>query len=406
MTPRVRRLAVVAVVAAASLLVARSAGAGPASPGLLPGLLPGPDPLAGLTGGQLAAASFLVGDGLAPAEAVRQILAQPAQQRTADRLARTLGERMTGWYLHDGRLMVNVLDRPAAELAGAAGAVPHLVSRARASVDGVLAEVDRLAGQAPAGAAPVGSSWYVDPASGLVVVRVPAATDGPAGRAFGSALRRLPGVRVERVRGQVEPFGLYGGEQVVTSADEGCSLGFNAVDRAGRAAFVTAGHCAVGRPLFSRGQVRIGGTAAYRFPGADYAAVWVEHARYWQPQPAVTRYGGAPVAVRGASPAPVGAVVCKSGVTTGWSCGRVVAYGVTVQYEQGLVRGLVQASACTEPGDSGGPWLAGDQAQGVTSGGQSVDGMCMDSYGEPSVSFYQPIRPALAALGLRLRVSR
>lgn len=387
----------VATIAAASLLAVSSAGAGPAStdpPRVL-------DPLAGLTGGQLAAANFLLGEGLTATEAVRQILAQPTQQRTAERLARSLGDRMTGWYLSDGRLVVNVLDRSAAALAGAVGAVPHVVTRSRSAVDGVLAEVDRLASSAP-----VGSVWYVDPASEAVIVRLPKAANQPASRRFRGALRTLPGVRVEQSAGQLEPFGLSGGDQVDTSANEICSLGFNAVDRAGGAVFLTAGHCGVGYPAFSRGQIQLGRTLAYRFPGADYAAVGVQQAGYWQPEPAVGRYGNSPVVVRGAAPAPVGAVVCKSGVTTGWTCGRIEAYDVRVQYEQGLVSGLVQASACTEPGDSGGPWLVGDQAQGITSGGQSIAGLCLADYGQPNVAFYQPLGPALAALGLRLRTSR
>jgi hypothetical protein len=50
---------------------------------------------------------------------------------------------------------------------------------------------------------------------------------------------------------------------------------------------------------------------------------------------------------------------------------------------------------CAEPGDSGGSFITGDQAQGVTSGGY---GNC-SSGGE---TWFQPVGPILAAYGVGL----
>jgi len=356
MTPRIRRTAALAsCVLAVVLLVGHSAGAHPADP-------------------------FV---GLAPAD-----------------LAEALGDRAAGTYLESGdRLAVNVLDAGAADAVRAAGADPHLVDNGAARLALLLGAVDTMARSR----APVGTAWYTDVPGNAVVVRVPAGD--PAAAAFVRAVRAAaPEARIEQVPGQLTTLGLYGGQPVARPGST-CSLGFNAVDRAGRSAFLTAGHCGVGYPTFSHAGVALGRTVAYRFPGADYAAVALADPVRWGPQAAADRYDGRAVPVRGTRPAPVGATVCKSGLASHWTCGQIVAYGVTVRYAQGVVSGLVRATACSEPGDSGGPWLAGDQAQGITSGGASVNGRCLSRYGRQNEAYYQPVAPALAALGLRLRTA-
>ncbi|URN13576.1 S1 family peptidase [Streptomyces radiopugnans] len=92
---------------------------------------------------------------------------------------------------------------------------------------------------------------------------------------------------------------------------------------------------------------------------------------------------------------PVGSSVCRSGSTTGWHCGTIEQHDVTVQYGQGDVHGLTRTTVCAEPGDSGGPYITGDQAQGVTSGGS---GNCTTG----GTTFYQPVEPVLEAYGLTL----
>ncbi|MGH3313685.1 MAG: trypsin-like serine protease, partial [Streptomyces sp.] len=65
---------------------------------------------------------------------------------------------------------------------------------------------------------------------------------------------------------------------------------------------------------------------------------------------------------------------------------------------EGTVRGLTRSSVCAEPGDSGGSFISGSQAQGTTSGGS---GDC--SYG--GNTYYQPVNEALSAYGLTLSTS-
>jgi streptogrisin C len=112
----------------------------------------------------------------------------------------------------------------------------------------------------------------------------------------------------------------------------------------------------------------------------------------------VNRYDGSTIAVKGSQEAPVGAAICRSGSTTGLHCGTVGAKNSTVRYAEGSVSGLTRTNVCAEPGDSGGSWISGDQAQGVTSGGS---GNCRSG----GTTFFQPVNPILSAFGLRLVTS-
>lgn len=113
----------------------------------------------------------------------------------------------------------------------------------------------------------------------------------------------------------------------------------------------------------------------------------------------VNRYSGSTtVRVAGSSESAVGASICRSGSTTGWRCGTVQAKNQTVRYPQGAVTGMTRTNACAEPGDSGGSWLSGTQAQGVTSGGS---GNCSSG----GTTYFQPVNEILSAYGLRLVTS-
>src|SRR5690606_32628331 len=104
---------------------------------------------------------------------------------------------------------------------------------------------------------------------------------------------------------------------------------------------------------------------------------------------------GEVVEVTGSVQALVGASVCRSGSTTGWHCGTIQQHDTSVTYPEGRVNGLTRTTVCAEPGDSGGPYLAGSQAQGVTSGGS---GNCTSG----GTTYYQPVNPVLSEFGLTL----
>lgn len=169
-----------------------------------------------------------------------------------------------------------------------------------------------------------------------------------------------------------------------------CSVGF-----AVQGGFVSAGHCGN-----SGDSTNYGTFAGSSFPGNDYS--WVSTPGY-TPVGQVDNYNGGAVAVKGSTAAAVGATVCRSGSTTGWRCGRIQAYNTSVRYTEGTVSGLIRTSACAGKGDSGGSLLAGNQAQGVTSGIslQNETDTTNCTYSNP-VTYFQPVNEILQAYNLTL----
>ncbi|GLZ32805.1 serine protease [Lentzea sp. NBRC 105346] len=237
------------------------------------------------------------------------------------------------------------------------------------------------------------TSWRVDDQTNSVVVEVNKTQRDAATEAFLKTVRSIsPAVQVAEVTESPTPlYDLRGGDAVYMGGGR-CSLGFSV-----QGGFVIAGHCGrAGTATQGYNRVSQGTFAASVFPGNDYA--WVRTNSNWTPRPWVNHYGGANVIVKGSTVAAIGATICRSGSTTGWRCGRVQAYNQTVNYAQGQVRGLTKTSACAEPGDSGGSWVAGTgfgQAQGVTSGGS---GNCTSG----GTTYFQPVNPILQRYGLRL----
>ncbi|GAA1768545.1 cell wall-binding repeat-containing protein [Agromyces humatus] len=176
-----------------------------------------------------------------------------------------------------------------------------------------------------------------------------------------------------------------------------CSVAFNGRLKAGGAHQVsTAGHCLDGtafpgasasaldqsRPNQFQGPGATLGTpiaSSVRFGAAvDSARIAVDPA--WTPRPSVSIWGGGsgspsagtPVAVRGATAVVVGARLCKSGRTTGWTCGTVRAVDEAAFVSERLVNAII-ADTCVLGGDSGGAALIGDYAAGITSGSTAGD---------------------------------
>jgi streptogrisin C len=235
-------------------------------------------------------------------------------------------------------------------------------------------------------------SWYVDPVTSSVVVTT---TDRAAAESFvaGAGAGADP-VRIEVVADDPEPYAdLVGGDAILAAAGGRCSIGFSATSAAGAAFVVTAGHCTeLGGNWSGADGVLIGPAAAADFPGDDFGAIRVTDTATWTP---TNRVDGL-LPVTGAQEAAIGASVCRSGSTTGVRCGTVVSHNATVNYGAGdVVRGLTSTTACAEPGDSGGSFVAGAQAQGMTSGGS---GNCRVA----GQTYFQPVGEALGQYGLTL----
>jgi len=328
--------------------------------------------------------------GISPAEATRRLDAQAAQTALAERLTSTLGARAAGAYLDaaTGAVVVNVLDAASARQVRAAGATPRVVARGLRRLERIKAALDAVR------RAPTGSSWSVDLPSNSVLVSVPTG-GGPTTAAFLAKARAYgSAVRVER-SAPVQTQAFYGGQAILHGGSR-CSAGFNTRSGSGRNYVLTAGHCTNlgGTWTTSSGQT-IGPVAASSFPGNDFGAIRISNPAALDPRGGVLYYG-AFQDITGASRVAVGSSACKTGSTTGTTCGTVLAYNVTVNYAEGTVYGLTRTTICTQPGDSGGAMFAGSMAQGVTSGG--TIGGCNRNFR----SFFQPADEPLSVYGLTL----
>lgn len=199
-----------------------------------------------------------------------------------------------------------------------------------------------------------------------------------------------------------------------------CSAGFNGTGADGSPLFYTAGHCGsdyeeghpwfhldvdsplfddqnwagpeiTDRPLGENGAMLLG-------DGNDGGLVHVTEGGWTQP-PQVAYWGGgtgAPddgesVNVYDSTDAIVGQPACKSGATSGWTCGEILSAEETVEINVGdgetaAVTAFI-FNACMLSGDSGGSIVSGNYALGVNSFSNAASNdTCGSSNWDPSVN--------------------
>lgn len=329
--------------------------------------------------------------GLTASQAEERLRAEKTAAAVEQAARRAAGSAYGGSWFDPatGRLVVAVTDPARESEVRALGADTRLVRYGAAALGRAAARLDAL--DAPAGVA----GWHVDPRSDSVVVTVVRAERGtPAVRAFVDRARAGGPVTVAETTGAPRTYaaGTVGGDPYYTG-NVRCSIGFSVYG-----GFVTAGHCGqAGAAVRGWDGSAMGTFQGSSFPGDDYAYVGI-HSGWWT-VPVVLGWGTVPdQLVRGSAEAPVGASICRSGSTTHWHCGTVLAKNETVNYSQGAVHQMTKTSVCAEGGDSGGSFLSGDQAQGVTSGGW---GNC-SSGGE---TWFQPVNEILGRYGLTLHTT-
>ncbi|UED83798.1 S1 family peptidase [Streptomyces profundus] len=362
--------------------------------------------LAGTGAATASADEPVAGEGLLTAlQQDYGLTAEQAEQRLADEAAATeiepaarqaAGSAFGGSWFDpaSGDLVVAVTDDDHAGAVEEAGARTTLVRHSEAALNTTMASIDTLAGSV--GAPDAVASWQVDPRANSVVVNVVEGTESTAEvAAFLDEAREAGPVAVRTVGEAPQTFaaGTVGGDPYYTG-NVRCSIGFSV-----HGGFVTAGHCGPrGADVFGWDRSHIGQFQGSSFPGNDYA--WVSVGSGWWTEPVVLGWGAvSDQLVRGSAEAPVGASICRSGSTTGWHCGTLLAKNETVNYGNGdLVHELTKTSVCAEGGDSGGAYISGDQGQGVTSGGW---GNC-SSGGE---TWYQPLNEILSVYGLTLHTA-
>ncbi|TBN55940.1 trypsin-like serine protease [Glaciihabitans arcticus] len=172
-----------------------------------------------------------------------------------------------------------------------------------------------------------------------------------------------------------------------------CSIGFTGYAVAtGARQLSTAGHCqndgshrsgyytfldqSAPGSGFSFTTKNIGKTVAGTFRlGNGYDAGVMTVSSAFTPLPEFETWGesSGSAAILDRVPAIKGATVCKSGATTGWTCGEIleVDYAQSVGGVTGKINSIV-TNACMLGGDSGGPALMGNAAIGINSWGSAV----------------------------------
>ncbi|KAJ6788377.1 hypothetical protein PWT90_04637 [Aphanocladium album] len=335
--------------------------------------------------------------GLNTVEATARVARELQASEVIDKARTVAGSSFAGAWLESGVVHVGVTDHAKADEVTATGATPVLVSNDLSKLEKAKADLDKmLIGQPKArdvvARANSGiASYYIDVAANKLIIssladsranaEQLAAQVGLSPAEFGvRTVQTMPSLRAT----------VTGGDAYYIDGSSRCSIGF-----AVTTGFVSAGHC--GQPgssaTTSDGEP-LGTFAESIFPGsADMS--YVETVQGTELTGYVDGYGQGDIAISGSRESAVGASVCRSGSTTGVHCGTIEAKGATVNYPEGYVVGLTQTNVCAEPGDSGGSWFSGSQAQGVTSGGS---GDC-SSGGE---TYFQPVNEILQNYGLTL----
>lgn len=269
----------------------------------------------------------------------------------------------------------------------------------RAQLDGLQKRSAIMARRAMQGV----QSWYVDPRTNSVVVRVSPDAQERAIDFVAASGADSGTIRIDPIVGELQPMAtVYGGIEYVINGRSLCSVGFS-VTRGSERGFISAGHCGKPGNSVTISNQSVGTFVFSNFPTND--ASYVRTNGNATLSGLVLKYDGYGVPVRGSSEVGIGAAVCRSGRTTGYRCGSIQAKNVTVNYAEGTVYGLTQSNACVGGGDSGGSWITSSgQAQGVTSGGNSAPGTrenCTLPASQRSTIF-QPVNPILSGYGVSL----
>jgi hypothetical protein len=313
-----------------------------------------------------------------------------------EQLRTATGASFGGAFLVDGDLTVAVTDEASASEVSSAGATPLLVSvplskleEAKKALDNL--DIESALGKRSEDAAAGIAAYYVDVASNKLVLEALAGSTTQAADLAKKVGLAESEFEVKTVDSMPTTFAtIRGGDAYLINRAGRCSVGFSVTG-----GFVSAGHCGTtGNTATTTGGVTIGTFAGSVFPGSgDYAYIRGTTGNTYSGR--INNYAGSTLPVSGSTAAATGASICRSGSTTGVFCGTVRSLGATVSYAEGRVTGLTQTSVCAEPGDSGGSFYSGAQAQGVTSGGS---GNCQVG----GTTYFQPVNEILSAYGLTL----
>ena len=332
--------------------------------------------------------------GLDAAQAHARVARELKATDVIEQLRTAAGSSFAGAWLVDGDLSVAVTDEALTSDVTAAGAKAVVVDTPLEKLENAKKAIDEMEisalGKRSEEAASGIASYYVDVASNKLVLEALSSSTTQAADLAKKAGLVEGEYEVKTVEALPTVLAtVRGGDAYLINRGGRCSVGFSVTT-----GFVTAGHCGTaGASASTTGGTAIGTFSGSSFPGNDYAFVRGSTGNTYQG--VVNNYSGGTISISGSTATATGGSICRSGSTTGVFCGTVRALGATVNYAEGRVTGLTQTNVCAEPGDSGGSWYSGSQAQGVTSGGS---GNCNSG----GVTYFQPVNEILSAYGLTL----
>lgn len=330
--------------------------------------------------------------GLTEEQALNRLASENKGNATAPGLQKQLGDSYAGAWFEgaESALVVGTVDQAHGKSISRAGGQVRVVARSLKQLTAVKEGLDQA--KAPASV----HGWGITPQDNSVTVLASNAEEAQAWVAASGV--DAAAVKVEASSEQPKLYAdIRGGDAYyIPSLGYRCSVGF-AARRGTALGFTTAGHCGnVGNATNGYNQQAQGTFQIDSFPTDDYA--WVATNSSWTAPGVVNGYSAGILPVRGSTVTQPGGSICRSGSTTQWHCGTVGALNQTVNYAEGTVYELTRTNVCAEGGDSGGSFISGDQAQGMTSGGS---GNCSSG----GTTYFQPVNEILSRGGLTLVLS-
>ncbi len=396
---------------------------------------PTPDPVQ-LTADQLppALAQAVQRDlKMTPAEYLaRAAAAQRLRQYARAFHAQRPKEFAGAWMNTDGKPVMAVTSLSAARTVAADGYQTRLAPISADSLQGSLAQLTQWIGTLPHQLSSTINSAAIDVLNSRLVLTV---ANTAAGHLLNlpTLIANVKVVLAPDSGGPIEHRPMAGDTYISapTSLDNSalktvdvCSFGFNSVDAHGNALNISAGHCDpnldigdqqagvwVPNPKNLKASPQAGSFVDAHVgdkSGLDYSVIKLTDraVKAGMDQPSVRGANGTTLTITGTADPVTGAPICKSGQSSTFTCGFVVADQVetqlfTAEGTSKTVRGFA-SSACTLGGDSGGAIVSGTLALGITSGSNAADAPdCRDAnidlaQAGGTASLGIPIRPILA----------
>lgn len=331
--------------------------------------------------------------GLNAEQAIARVAHDLHASEVIEQLQGSVGSSFAGGWIDASKIYVGVTDKTAADRVTAAGAIPVIMTTSFSKLKSAKEAISKqLSGhKREEKQQSTIASYFIDVATNKLVIE--ALNNGQDYARELALLADLSESDFEIRRVDQLPTttaSVIGGNAFIINNNTRCSIGFS-VD----GGFVAAGHCGKrGNSVTTQQGAAIGTFAGSIFPGEDMS--YVQTFNNVDLRGLINNYQGGTLPVQGSNEAAVGASICRSGSTTGVHCGTITGKDQTVLFDGvNNVNGLTRTSACCDHGDSGGPYYAGKQGQGVTSG---QNGNCNGN----GYSWFYPLNPILQQYGVSL----